>query len=57
MKDLKDFEEFIKKELLKNKLLINLEQEFLIKESEKNYLFLLQLLNKFEIEDNIQIHS
>lgn len=41
-----------KKELLKSKAQINLRAEFLVKESEKNYSFLLQLLNKFEITDD-----
>lgn len=57
MKELKDFEEFIKKGIVKKQSPDESRAKFLIKESEKNYLFLLQLLNKFEIEDNIQIHS
>ena len=39
MKDLKDFEEFIKKELLKNKALTSLELSFLLKNQRKTTSF------------------
>jgi len=51
MKDIKDFEEFIKKEVVKKQSPNRIRAEFLVKESEKNYSFLLQLLDKFKITD------
>ena len=51
MKDTKDFEEFIKKEVVKKQSPNRIRAEFLVKESEKNYSFLLQLLDKFKITD------
>jgi len=51
MKDAGDFEEFIKKGIVKKQSPNKFRAEFLIKESEKNYSFLLQLLDKFEITD------
>ena len=51
MKDTKDFEEFIKKEVVKKQSPNRIRAEFLVKESEKNYSFLLQVLDKFKITD------
>jgi len=52
MKDLKDFYWFIEKEIVKKQSPDKFRAEFLIKESEKNYSFLLQLLGKFEITND-----
>ena len=52
MKDLKDFHWFIEKEIVKKQSPDKFRAEFLIKESEKNYSFLLQLLGKFEITND-----
>ena len=51
MKDLRDFEEFIKKGIIKKQSPDKSRAEFLFKEAENNYSFLLQLLEKFEITD------
>ena len=52
MKDLNDFEEFIKKGIVKKQSPNKHRAEFLIKESEKNYSFLLQILDKFGLTND-----
>ena len=52
MNDLKNFEEFIKKGIVKKQSPNKPRSAFLVKESEKNYSFLLELLDKFEINDD-----
>jgi|SRR3989344_2577488 len=52
MKPLKEFEEFIHQGTVKKQSPNESRAEFLVKESEKNYSFLLELLNKFEITND-----
>ena len=52
MKELKDFEEFLRKGSVKKQKPDESRARFLVNESNENYSFLLELLNKFEIEDN-----
>jgi len=49
MKDLEDFKEFIEKGTVKKQSPNKIRVKFLIKEAEKDYSFLLQLLSHFEI--------
>ena len=52
MKDIRDFEEFIRKKIIRKQTPDKERAEFFIKESEKNYSFLLEILDKFEIKDD-----
>ena len=57
MKGLKDFEEFIKRGTVKKQSPDKFRAKFLIKESEKNYSFLLQLLINSKSQMTMQIPS
>jgi hypothetical protein len=52
MKAIKNFEEFIRRGIVKKQNPDKSRAEFLIKESDKNYLYILELINKIGINSN-----
>jgi len=52
MKAIKKFDEFIKQGIAKKQAPDKSRAEFLVKEARQNYLFILELRNKFEIKDS-----
>ncbi|MFA6022864.1 MAG: hypothetical protein WC781_02130 [Candidatus Pacearchaeota archaeon] len=52
MKPIKDFQEFIKEGIVKRQSPDKSRAEFLIKESEQSYTYLLELINKMGINDD-----
>lgn len=52
MKAIKQFSEFIRENVVKRQSIDRSRADFLIKESERDYLFLLEMLKKFKVDDN-----
>ncbi|MFH0752236.1 MAG: hypothetical protein V1914_01430 [archaeon] len=52
MKAIKNFDEFIKDNIVKKQSINKSRAEFLLKESEKDYLCLLDMVKKLKVEDN-----
>ncbi len=52
MKGIRNFNEFIKENIVKKQMIDKSRAEFLIKESEKGYINLLEMIEKLKVSDN-----